>query len=453
MEAWLQAVGARAQGLQSSLEEALREVGVASVERSEGLSTGRSGLLLFDDAGPDTVAALRDARLDGATWVLAVATHEGALTQGACWRLLRAGASDVFVWATAQTSGPQVAAKLSRWLAVEHLVASPEVRGRLVGQSKAWLAVLRQVVEVAAFTDASLLLLGESGTGKEEMARLFHALDTRRGKRELVTLDCTTVVPELSGSEFFGHEKGAFTGAMSARDGAFALADGGTLFLDELGELPLPLQAQLLRVVQERAYKRVGGNAWQHTEFRLVCATNRDLSVEVEKGGFRQDFFHRIAAFVCRLPPLRERPEDILPLARHFLSELRPDTPGLELDTPVREYLQARSYSGNTRELRQMVVRLCKRHVGVGPITVGDIPVNEVPEGEAQGEDWQDDSFVQAIRRALAQGVGLKDISRIASDMAIRLAITDEDGNLQRAAKRLGVTDRALQLRKAQWGG
>src|SRR5262249_683962 len=149
--------------------------------------------------------------------------------------------------------------------------------------------------------------IGESGTGKELIARLIHDLDSRPGKPPLVVVDCTTIVPGLSGSEFFGHERGAFTGAINTRDGAFALANGGTLFLDEIGELPQPMQAELLRVIQERKYKRVGSNAWQHTDFRLVSATNMDLESGVAKGAFRGDLYYRIAGWVCRTPPLRER--------------------------------------------------------------------------------------------------------------------------------------------------
>ena len=133
---------------------------------------------------------------------------------------------------------------------------------------------------------------------------MIHRLDSRLEKRELVIVDCTTIVPELSGSEFFGHERGAFTSAIAAREGAFALADRGTLFLDEVGELPIGLQAELLRVVQERTYKRVGSNAWKNTSFRLVCATNRDLLQEQAHGRFRRDFYYRIAAWTCRLPAL-----------------------------------------------------------------------------------------------------------------------------------------------------
>ena len=126
-------------------------------------------------------------------------------------------------------------------------------------------------------------------------------------KRDLIVVDCTTIVPTLSGSEFFGHERGAFTGAMSAREGAFAAADRGTLFLDEVGELPMTMQAELLRVIQEGTYKRVGADRWRTTRFRLVCATNRNLEAELAAGRFRLDLFHRLAANLVRLPPLRER--------------------------------------------------------------------------------------------------------------------------------------------------
>jgi transcriptional regulator with GAF, ATPase, and Fis domain len=174
-------------------------------------------------------------------------------------------------------------------------VNSPLVRNNLIGQSLAWNSVLRQIIEVARFTDASVLIMGESGTGKELVARLIHTLNPHTKKRDLVVVDCTTIVPDLSGSEFFGHERGAFTGALAPRDGAFALADGGTLFLDEVGELPLGLQAQLLRVVQERTYKRVGDNTWQRTDFRLVCATNREPLQEVQQGRFRCDLYYRLS--------------------------------------------------------------------------------------------------------------------------------------------------------------
>ncbi len=457
---WVHTLDAASPELAAHVSAALQAAGAAAAPLEGALPRG-PGVLLVMDAGPETLGALRALRLCPASRVLVVVQPGHVLDPGGCWQLLRAGASDVLTWERLAHPVEEIAVRLERWQAVERLVASPLVQEHLVGEAPAWLPVLQQVVEVAAFTDASVLLLGESGTGQEEVARLVHALDTRPDKRELVTLDCGTVLPELSGSEFFGHERGAFTGAVTSRDGAFALADGGTLFLDEVGELPAALQAQLLRVVQEHAFKRVGSNTWLHADFRLVCATNRELEGEVARGTFRRDLYHRLAAWVCHLPPLRERPEDILPLTRHFLRAARPGRPELELDEPVREFLLRRSYPGNVRELRQVVLRLCKRHVGEGPLSVGDIPPDELAavqllgaggDGNGGGEPWQDAAFRASIRRALALGVGLKEIGRIAADTAIQLAIGEEEGNLQRAARRLGVTDRALQLRRAQHG-
>jgi transcriptional regulator with GAF, ATPase, and Fis domain len=448
METWVCPLSLRDSVLLTTLVDALREAGIEAVTRVPGALAG-PGVLLFDSVTPDVLEALRELGRGGLARSLAVVTSSAALEGDAAWRLLQAGASDVLAWSHPQATIAEIAARLTRWLHVDLLLHSPLVRGRLVGTSSVWRSTLRQLVEVAAFTDSSVLLLGESGTGKEEVARLIHALDPRSVKRELVTLDCTTVVPELSGSEFFGHERGAFTGAVTARDGAFTLADGGTLFLDEVGELPLALQAQLLRAVQERSYKRVGSNVWHQTEFRLICATNRDLNAEVLRGSFRRDFFHRIASWSCQLPPLRERSEDILPLVRHFLKELRPGEQPPELDEPVRRYLLTRQYPGNVRDLKQLVTRISKRHVGPGPITVGDIPIDELPREDIT-DLWRDPVFEQGIGRALVLGVGLKDIGRAATEVAIRMALHDAEGNLQRAAKKLGVTDRALQLRRAQ---
>lgn len=314
-------------------------------------------IVCFTEITAEVFSLLRDANRRLAR-VLTVALTPSALNGNSSWSLLRAGASDVFTWNHSPEPAQEIAARFERWREVDDIVQSALVRENLVGQSQAWIRVLRQVVEVARFTDASVLITGESGTGKELVARLIHTLDTRKTKRELVVSDCTTIVPELSGSEFFGHERGAFTGAVATRDGAFALANDGTLFLDEVGELPPTLQAELLRVVQEKTFKRVGSNTWQKTEFRLVCATNRNLIEEQMAARFRRDLYYRIAACTCHLPPLRERREDILPLVRHFIESQRPDNPP-DLDDAVRDYLLARDYPGNVRDLKQLVTACC----------------------------------------------------------------------------------------------
>jgi len=404
------------------------------------------GIFAFDVVTQDVLHTLADCFRKCGGKILALATQSPAPASAELWALLTAGASEVLSW---PVSVEQVTSRLQRWQAVHQLANCSRVRNLAVGESRCWQQLIAQLVEVAIYSCSSVLVMGESGTGKEVLAHLVHELDPRPRKPELVVVDCTTVTSELSGSEFFGHERGAYTGAVGTRDGAFALANGGTLFLDEIGELPLPLQAQLLRVIQEHKFKRVGSNVWQYTDFRLICATNRDLEAEVARGAFRGDLYYRIAGWVCRTPPLRERREDILSLARHFLEAESSDSIP-EFDAAVKEYLLTRPYPGNVRDLRRVVARLHHRHVGPGPITIGDVPEDERPTGSILFESWIDSGFEGALRHAIAMGIGLKEIGKTTTEMAIRLAIDEAGGNLQRAASCLGVTDRALQMRRAE---
>jgi transcriptional regulator with GAF, ATPase, and Fis domain len=407
------------------------------------------GIILFEEASPEVYDFLREFSRNGLQRVLAIASRNSALANGVTWELLRAGASDAFAWEHSSEPAREAAVRFKRWQDIDQIVDTALIKDNLVGESSAWKCLLRRVVEVARFSDSSVLLLGESGTGKELVARLIHTLDTRPGKGQLIILDCTTVVSELSGSEFFGHERGSYTGATAEREGAFALADKGTLFLDEVGDLSPRLQSELLRVVQEQTYKRIGSNTWKKTNFRLVCATNKNLQHEEEQGQFRRDFFHRIAGWTCVLPPLRERAGDVLDLVHHFIRQLQPDKNPPLLDQAVNEYLLRREYPGNVRELKALVERMIRRHVGPGPITVGDIAEEERPAYVVSGNHWRDRQFEQAIWRAVSLGVSLKEIGNAATETAIRVAVEGEGGNLQRAAQKLGVTDRALQLRRA----
>jgi transcriptional regulator with GAF, ATPase, and Fis domain len=392
---------------------------------------------------------LRTAGARGRQRVLAIALTGATLDSSEAWSLLRSGASDVVRWDEVNPPARDVAARLHRWAEVDRILNSDMVRQRLIGDSPNWIALLRQTVEVAAFTQTSVLLTGESGTGKELVARLIHALDRRADKRSLVVVDCTTVVPTLSGSEFFGHERGAFTGAVAARDGAFARADKGTLFLDEIGDLPLPLQAELLRVIQEGMYKRVGSDTWRDTQFRLVCATNRPLQDAVERGQFRSDLYYRISAWNCELPPLRQRRQDILPLATHFLSDLIPDLDRPTFDPAVTDFIARREYPGNIRELRLLMARIAARHVGSGPVTVGSLPDAEHVTASAEPSPWWQGPFEEAVGHAISTGVGLREIGKVAQQTAVTIAVTAERGNLRRASQLLGVTERALQMRRS----
>jgi transcriptional regulator with GAF, ATPase, and Fis domain len=430
--------------------EMLRSVGLTPLPLGAGDPCCGSGIIFFETVSQELYELLREVSRNGPARVLAVSIAHATLG-GNAWSLLQAGASDVFVWNDSDEPAREVAARVERWQQIESLVDSPLIKNNLVGESHVWRGLMRHVVEVAQFSEAPVLLVGESGTGKELMARLIHTLDPRPNKGDLITLDCTTVSSELAGSEFFGHERGAFTSAVAARDGAFALADGGTLFLDEVGELPPRLQAELLRVVQEKTYKRVGSNVWQKTNFRLICATNRDLEEATARGRFRRDFYFRIAGWVLRLHALRERVGDVLHLARHFVQQLCPNEKPPEFDEPVREYLLRREYPGNVRDLKQLVTRIMARHVGRGPITAGDVAEDERPDAADEQKDWRDAFFENSIKHALSLGLGLKEIANAAAETAIRLAIEEEDGRgrLKRAAQRLGVTERALQMRSA----
>jgi transcriptional regulator with GAF, ATPase, and Fis domain len=443
---WMHEQNQRGTGYAAALKTALTQAGLEVVNRkSEGDSCG---VVLFSQASPELLAAVQDLSRHGLDRLVAVSVGDEQVTGAIAWPLRRAGACDVVGGRDTNQTAQVMVSRATRWSAVDEMMGSASVAATLVGRSPAWVLALRQIVEAASFTDGSLLLLGESGTGKELVARMVHALDRRPGKKSLVVLDCTTVVPDLAGSEFFGHERGAFTGASSARDGSFALADGGTLFLDEVGELPLPLQAQLLRVVQEHTYKRVGSNDWQRANFRLIAATNRNLDDDVAGGGFRRDLFHRIASRVYRIPPLRSRSEDILPLAQHFLAQMRPGEPTVVLDPAVREYLINRPYPGNVRELRQVVCRMADRHVGDGPVTVGAIPPDEVPSATAEIA-WRSLDLDQGIWKALEFGVGLHEIKEAASARAFALALEMEAGSTRAAAQRLAVTERAVQMYRA----
>ncbi len=229
--------------------------------------------------------------------------------------------------------------------------------GELIGQSPALEAVARQI-DLVSPTDSSVLILGESGTGKELVAREIHRRSRRSGQA-LIKVNCAAVPRELYESEFFGHAKGAFTGALRDRVGRFELADGGTLFLDEVGEIPLELQAKLLRVLQEGELERVGEERTRRVNVRLVAATNRDLRAEAEAGRFRQDLFYRLSVFPIEAPPLRKRMEDIPLLADHFLetSSRRVGRPKPPLTLAAVQQLQQYDWPGNVRELQHVIER------------------------------------------------------------------------------------------------
>jgi DNA-binding NtrC family response regulator len=243
----------------------------------------------------------------------------------------------------------QEGARISLGRTLLHLVRDGEAEPAfgIVGRSPAICRMLEQVVRLGV-SDQPVLITGETGTGKELVARALHECSPGRlGPFE--ALNCAAIPRELAEAELFGHTQGAFTGATRERRGAFERASGGTLFLDEIGEMPLELQPKLLRVLEEREVQRLGDEERRPVRFRLLAATHRDLLAEAERGRFRMDLFHRIAVGLLELPPLRERPEDIPLLARHFLR--------LELDDEAMALLQEHPWRGNVRELRNTLQR------------------------------------------------------------------------------------------------
>lgn len=368
------------------------------------------------------------------------------------WNLLHAGASEVLDFENTLGLAQIIEEKLRRWETIESLLNSPFVQEYLVGESLIWKNILREMIEIAVYTQSSVLIVGESGTGKEMLSKLIHHFDTRPTKADLVLVDCTTISPELSGSEFFGHEKGAFTGAISSRDGAFTLANQGTLFIDEIGELPLRLQAELLRVVQEGIYKPVGSNVWKKTLFRLVGATNRLLHNEVTEGRFRLDLYYRLSSWICKVPSLNQRREDIPLLAKKFFQKAFKNQPLPVIDELVFEYLSKRDYQGNVRELQQLIQRIAYRHVGKGIITLADIPLIDRPHPIVAQECAEiiNDEYQNALQNILLRGLTLKEIRDLTTETAIELALKNEKGRVTQAALRLGITNRAIQLRKSK---
>jgi len=229
--------------------------------------------------------------------------------------------------------------------------------GDLIGESPG-LRKVKQQIQLVAPTNAAVLITGESGTGKELVARAIHENSSRKG-RALISINCGAIPENLFESEFFGHTRGAFTGAVRDKPGRFELAGGGTLFLDEIGEVPLPMQAKLLRALQEQEIERVGDTRARKIDVRIIAATNRDLKKEVDAGRFRQDLFYRLSVFPIEIPPLRERGEDIAPLAVHFVKQVgrRMNRPAPRLTQATLSELMAHDWPGNVRELQNAVER------------------------------------------------------------------------------------------------
>jgi formate hydrogenlyase transcriptional activator len=301
-------------------------------------------------------------------------------------------------------------AQLKDKLAREKLYLQEEIHSaynfeEIVGESRALQTVLQQV-ETVAPTSATVLILGETGTGKELIARAIHDLSTRR-EQTFVKMSCAAIPTGLLESELFGHEKGAFTGAIMQKVGRLELAHKGTLFLDEVGDIPLELQPKLLRALQEREFERLGSTRTQQVDTRVVAATNRDLAAMVEEGSFRRDLYYRLNVFPVRIPPLRERREDIPLLVRYFAQKFS-RTMNRRIESIPSETMEALvnwAWPGNVRELEHMV----ERAVILSPGPVLNVPIAELrpTNGEATNLERLDDAEREHILRVLRESGGV----------------------------------------------
>ena len=316
--------------------------------------------------------------------------------------------------------------------------------GEIIGKSAALQRVLKQVKTVGP-TDSTVLIYGETGTGKELIARALHDLSPRRSGA-FVKLNCAAIPTGLLESELFGHEKGAFTGAIAQRIGRFELANHGTVFLDEVGEIPLELQPKLLRVLQEWEFERLGSNHTQHTDARLIAATNRDLTGMVQEGQFRSDLYYRLNVFPVRIPALRERTEDIPLLAQHFTRQFA-HRMNKEIETIPMEVLSILSeyqWPGNIRELQNVIERAVI--ISAGPtleIDVGDLRLSM--SSSAVRKPSGSESTDGLLERVL------KDTERKQIVSALKQSNWIISG-ARGAAARLGMKRSTLQARIARLG-
>ncbi len=330
----------------------------------------------------------------------------------------------------------------------------------LVGTSRKVQSV-RQLMEQVADKDVSVLITGESGTGKEVVARNLHYHSARRDK-PFVPVNCGAIPAELLESELFGHEKGAFTGAITSRVGRFELAEGGTLFLDEIGDMPLNMQVKILRVLQERTYERVGSNRTQSADVRVIAATHKHLENMIESGDFREDLYYRLNVFPIEMPALRERVEDIPLLINELISRMEKEKRGsLRLNSAAIMSLCRHDWPGNVRELANLVERLAIMH------PYGVIGVQELPKKFRYVDDYDENRPVEesgmpsgipglvgldAPALLPVNGIDLKDYLSGLEKQLIQQALDEAGGVVARAAEKLRIRRTTLVEKVRKYG-
>lgn len=310
-----------------------------------------------------------------------------------------------------------------------------EVDAMLESNNPAFQGTL-SIARKAAASDANILVLGESGTGKEVVARYIHQNSARNGC-QFMDLNCHAIAETVLESELFGHEKGSFTGALNRRIGRIEAADRGTLFLDEIGDIPLAMQAKLLKTIENKRLYRMGGNEEIEVDFRLVAATNKDLEQEIEEGRFREDFYYRISTITIHIPPLRSRREDLPLLIDYFFKKSQNEMkkPIRKIDSRVTEFLLNYDYPGNVRELKNIIERLVVLSEE-GIVDKGYLPTSD--RGERR-------------RAAAAPDKGLREIRREVEKDYIQNMLLKNNNNMTRTAEMLGITRRQLFNKIAEY--
>jgi DNA-binding NtrC family response regulator len=414
------------QQMRSALKEAIIRVGFEAVLAGDGqealqrMGQASFSMIVTDMKMPrmDGLSLLKEIRRRSGQIPILVITGFGTIQDAVA--VMREGAADYLI---KPFSFEELMNK------IRSLMERIHQDNGLITENTRMQRVLKIAEEVAP-SDTSVLIYGESGTGKELLAATIHKL-SHRNQKPLVAINCAAIPDNLMESELFGHEKGAFTGAGERKIGKFEFAHNGTLLLDEIGEMSLPLQAKLLRVLQEREINRVGGNQNIPIDIRVIATTNRDLYKESLEGKFREDLFYRLNVFPIQIPPLRERLEDIALLAEHFLKKFSALL-GKEIDgfsSEALEFLQGRVWRGNVRELQNMIhraVHLCKG----SKIESGDFMINEVsvPEPTSPGK--------------------IKDREK---EMILK-TLQEVNGNKTKAAKILGVSVRTIRNKLHEYG-
>ncbi len=411
-----------------------------------------SSLNLPDLGGTRLIEVMRD-RAPSVPIIATVAEANMALGV----RAVRAGANDVLTRPTQpeelrrSVERVMASARASRDLArVREQVRDRHGFSHMLTQSPRMLRVFDQIRAVAT-TDATVLILGETGTGKELVSRAIHERSRRRDK-PFISINCGAFSESLLESELFGHEKGSFTGASGRRRGVFEMSDGGTLFLDELGETSLNVQVNLLRVLEEMSFRRVGGHELVHVDTRIIAATNANLEERTLNGTFREDLFYRLNVFPVHLPPLRERLEDIPLLTRHFLEDAAREY-DLEPPTMAPEALEAISnyrWPGNVRQLRA----LCERWVIVGSgreITLSHLPL-EMQPGRVAKPDRYGTTPLLTVDHSQPMKVAVERATSQVERTYLHRLLQIHNGHLIRTAKAAGITRRTLYTKMKAYG-